>query len=195
MTMPAQEAAPTVAERRAARRANQTAFNLVIALLASLGIVILLVAVVVRPEVERPAVDYRAAAESAQGSFGVELAVPDLSDGWSANRAEATLSAADGVDRWDIGFLTPGDEYIELTQGVDTNTSWLADQVRGAQAGPAVTLGGLSWTVYDRRDVEDAGNVEYSLVAELEGSTVVLSGTAADAEFAELAESVAKGLS
>jgi hypothetical protein len=193
--MPAQEAAPTAAERRAARRANQTTFNLVLALLASLGIVALLVAVVVRPETSLPTVDYRQSGADAQGSVDEPLAVPDLPGEWSANRAELVTAPADGVTRWEIGFLTPGGEYIALTQGIDANPSWLADQVRSARASATLSYGGLDWDVYDRRDVADAGNVEYALVTTSGASTVVLAGTAVEQEFAVLATAVAKELS
>jgi len=192
MTMPAQEAAPTAAERRAARRANQTTFNLVIALIASLGLVLLIVVVVVRPDVQQPAVDYRLNAEGAQPRFAEPLVVPDLPDTWTANRATGTSASADGVARWDIGFMTPEGDYLELTQGIDANPTWLADQVKGASAGPGLSIGGLRWTVYDRRDAADVGNVAYALVAESGASTIVLSGTASDAEFEELALAVAE---
>jgi hypothetical protein len=192
--MPAQEAAPTAAERRAARRANQTTFNLVLALLASLGLVALLVAVVVRPEGSLPTVDYRAVGATAQGSVDQPLAVPELTAGWSANRAELFGAPADGVTRWEVGFLTPDGEYIALTQGIDANDSWLADVVRSARASSTESHGGLTWDVYDRRDVPDAGNVEYALVTTSGASTVVLGGTASPEEFAVLATAVAKDL-
>jgi hypothetical protein len=195
MTMPAQEAAPTAAERRAARRANQTAFNLVLALLASLGIVALLVIVVVRPEQEPLTVDFAEAGAAAQASIDEPLAVPDLSDDWAANRAELVTAPADGVARWEIGFLTPAGEYIGLVQGIDANSSWLADQVRSARPVGSETVGGLTWDRYDRREVENPGNLEYALVTTVGASTIVLGGTAADAEFSFLAAAVAEGLS
>ena len=194
MTLPAQEAAPTVAERRAARRANQTTFNLVIALLASLAVVLLIVVVVVRPDTPRAAVDFVAAGANAQSSVDEPLAVPDLPEGWSANRAELVSDPADGVTRWEVGFRTPAGDYIGFVQGVDANASWLADQVRSASVSGAQSFGGLRWDAYDRRDVDDPGNVEYALVAEAGASTLVLGGTAADAEFAELATAVAESL-
>ena len=55
--------------------------------------------------------------------------------------------------------------------------------------------GGLRWDAYDRRDEPDPGNVEYALVTETGASTIVLGGTASDAEFAELASAVAESLS
>ena len=198
MTMPPQEAAPTIEERRAARRANQTTFNLVIALIASLGIVALLIIVVVRPDVPRPDlqdIDYRANAQNAQVGFEEQLVVPDLPGTWTANRAEGVGAGADGVARFDIGFITPAGAFLELTQGVDANPTWLAAQVKDATAGPGLTIGGIRWTVYDRRDAPDPGNVAYALVAESGASTFVISGTAGDAEFEELATAVSKELS
>lgn len=195
MTMPAQEAAPTAAERRAARRANQTTFNLIIALVASLGLVLLLVVVVVRPEVTRPTVDFAQVGADAQGSVEEPLAIPDLPSTWAANRAQLVPDPADGVTRWEIGLLTPDGEYIELVQGVDANDSWVADRVRSARSEGTERLGGLRWDRYDRRDVEDAGNVEFALVTTSGASTIVLSGTATDAEFETVAIAVAESLS
>ena len=53
------------------------------------------------------------------------------------------------------------------------------------------SIGGHEWQVYDHRDVEGSGNYAYALVTELVGSTVVLHGTASDAEFESLAASIA----
>ncbi|WP_309712245.1 DUF4245 domain-containing protein [Pseudolysinimonas sp.] len=194
MTLPDQEAAPTVAERRAARRANQTAFNLVLALLASLGIVLFLVVVVVRPEMEPRTVDFGEIGAAAQASVDEPLAVPDLPAEWTANRAELVANPADGVTRWEIGFLTPEGQYIGLVQGVDANDSWLADQVRSARSGGTEHIGGLTWNSYDRRDVADPGNIEYALATTSGASTIVLGGTASEEEFAVLAAAVAEGL-
>jgi hypothetical protein len=195
MTMPDQEAAPTVAERRAARRANQTTFNLVLALIASLGIVLFLVVVVVRPEMEPRTVDYQQIGADAQTGIGEPLAAPDLPDGWSANRAELVAAPADGVARWEIGFLTPDGQYIGLVQGIDANPSWVADQVRSAPAVGTERIGGLAWDAYDRREIDDPGNVEYALVTTSGASTIVLGGTASDQEFAVLAAAIAEELS
>lgn len=194
MTMPDQEAAPTAAERRAARRANQTTFNLVLALIASLGIVLFLVVVVVRPEMEPKTVDYRQIGVEAQSGVDEPLAVPDLPAVWTANRAELVAAPADGVARWEIGFLTPGGEYIGLVQGIEANPSWVADQVRSAPAVGTDRIGGLAWQAYDRRDVDDPGNVEYALVTTSGASTIVLGGTASDDEFAVLAAAIAEEL-
>lgn len=194
MTMPAQEAAPTAAERRAARRANQTTFNLVLALLASLAVVAVIVAIVVRPDMEPRTVDYVAAGASAQASVDETLAVPSLPEEWRANRAELVADPSDGVARWEVGFLTPGGEFIALVQGIDANATWLVAETKNETADGTVRLGGLAWDRYDRRDVSNPGNYAY-LLSTVEGaSTIVLHGTAADAEFETLAAAVAESL-
>ena len=194
MTMPAQEAAPTAAERRAARRANQTTFNLVLPLLASLGLVALIVAVVVRPELDPRTVDYVAAGEAAQPAVDETLAVPVLPDGWSANRAELVTGSSDGVDRWEIGFLTPGGAYIGLVQGLDANPTWLSAEVKNERAEGTSRIGGLTWDRYDRRGVSDPGNLEFALATTAGSSTIVLGGTADDVEFETLDAAVAEAL-
>lgn len=188
-----------IAERKAAasrkHRVNQTALNLVLALGASLGIVILLVLVVVRPDAgPRASIDYAEIAATAQGAVDEPLVVPTLPEGWGANRAELETAAADGVTAWRVGFITPDTQYIALDQGIEANPSWVSDRVVSARSDTTVQIGGLDWQVYDRRDVDDPGNVAYALVTESGGSTIVLSGTASDDEFAVLAQAVAEEL-
>jgi hypothetical protein len=194
VTLPPQEAAPTIEERRAARRANQTTFNLVIALVASLGVVLLLVLVVVRPDMTPQTRDWVAIGADAQPTVDATLAIPELPETWTANRAELESNPADGVIRWEIGFLTPEGAYIGFVQGIDANASWVAEQTETARIAGTDRIGGLTWDVYDRRDVADPGNLEYALVTVSDASTIVLGGTASDAEFAFLAAAVAESL-
>lgn len=189
---PAADEGPSPAEKRAARRANQTTFNLILALAASLLIVLFLVVVVVRPDVQRPAVDATAIGAEAQRAVDVPLVVPELPAGWSANRAELVTSAADGVTRWEIGILTAKKQYIGLVQGLDANPTWLASEVAGATPAGGTRIGGIEWIRFDRRDVDDPGNLAFALVAEGEESTVVLGGTADEDEFEQLAALVAE---
>lgn len=180
---------------RRARRQHQTAFNLVLALIASLGIVVFLVAVVARPDgaVDR-SVDYQQIAAQADVP-GVTLAAPELPASYSANRADYKDKAADGVDVWTVGFLTPDKQYIGLQQGIDANPTWVANQLDQHAATGSRSIGGTKWTVYDRRaEGKDAGNQAYSLVATFGRNTVVLAGTADDASFRKIAAGVAKQL-
>ncbi len=192
------------ADRRAAasreRRVNQTALNLAIAIGASLLVVLFLVVVVVRPDAApaRFDVDWRAEAAAAASTAPGPLLSPELPDGWTANRAERLES--DDTATWYIGFLTPGGGFIALEQGFDATGAWLRtaaavgddDEVLAA---PTALVGGTTWSVLDRRDDPDApGNHAFALVTTAGTSTVVLHGTADDAAFAVLAESIAAQL-
>lgn len=190
-----QETADRKAAASAKRRGGQTALNLFIAVLASLGIVAFLVMVVVRPDqgaLHQP-VDYLALASDAGGVVDEPIVAPAMPEGWSANHAELR-TGADGVTVWSVGFTTPAEKYLAIIQGIDANASWVADQVRDARAGVIVTIDGVDWTSYDRRGASDPGNVAYALVATVGGSTIVLAGTAADPEFEQLATAIAKEL-
>ena len=181
---------------RRSRREHQTAFNLVLALIASLGIVLFLVAVVVRPDqtVDRT-VDYQQVAAQAQIP-GVTLAAPDLPDGFTSNRADFQDKTSDGVRVWTVGLVTPDRQYIGLQQGIDANASWVSNQLDQKAPTGDRTIDGTKWTVYDRRDEgKDAGNHAYSLVTTFDRDTIVLSGTADDASFRTLAKAVTEQFS
>jgi len=178
---------------RRSRREHQTAFNLVLALLASLGIVLVLVAVVVRPDqsVDRT-VDYQRIAADAKVP-GVTLAAPDLPDGFTSNRADFQDKTSDDVRVWTVGLVTPDRQYIGLQQGIGANASWVSNQLDQKPSTGDRTIDGTKWTVYDRRDEgKDAGNHAYSLVTVLDRNTIVLSGTADDRSFTTVAEAVAE---
>ena len=184
-----------IAERKAAasakRRSNQTAVNLVLALLSSLGVVALVVLVVVRPgSIDRDPVDYAAVAADAQQAVDVPLVVPDLPAGWTANRAKLVTGGPDAIDSWQIGLLTPGEQYIGFVQGIEVDGRWMSEQTAGAETTGRVTIGDRVWQVHDRRDADDPGNLAYILTTVSGASTVVLGGTASDAEFEQLATAV-----
>ncbi|MEO5921389.1 MAG: DUF4245 family protein [Pseudolysinimonas sp.] len=188
-----------IADRKAAasarRRSNQTALNLVFALLASLGVVALIVLVVVRPSsIARDPIDYTAVAANAQGAVDVPLVAPVLPGGWTANRAELVTGQNDGIDSWQIGLLTPGEQYIGLVQGVRVDQRWVSDQTASAESTDTVTIGDHRWLVYDRRDVQDPGILAYVMTTVSGDSTIVLGGTASDVEFGVLADAVGADL-
>lgn len=176
----------------ARRRGPSTALGLVLSLLASLAIVVIVVAVVVRPDQEPRTIDYLAVAEGAQAGVDEPLLAPELPEGWGANRAELVTGAADEVVRWEIGFLTPEGQYIGFVQGIDANASWVATRVEGASPTGDTRIGGLEWRVFDRRDTDDPGNLAFALVGEAGASTLVLAGTADDEEFEVLATALAE---
>jgi hypothetical protein len=190
----AEETAARKAETSRVHRSNQTALNLVAALIVSLLVVLLIVLVVVRPDPEpREPVDFGATAAQAQPTIDTPLVTPELPKGWSANAAKVETTS--GVTSWYIGFITPDTQFIGMRQGIDANESWLAAQLGFSRPDGAVTINGIAWQLYDNRDArDDPGNLAYVMTAEHEASTVVLFGTASDPEFETLAASVSAEL-
>lgn len=187
------------AESSRRHRSNQTLFNLVIALAASLGVVLFLVLVVVRPSFDStPKVDYQKLAADAQPTVSEPLASPTLPKKWSANAAQLQ-KGSDGIVSWTIGFITPTPQYIGLAQGLKANPSWVAAQLGNARATGKTTIDGVAWVVYDQRTASndpgnDAGNDAYAMSTTIDGSSFVLHGSAKTAEFRTLATALATQL-
>lgn len=184
-----EETAARKAENSLKHRQRQTLKNLVLALGASLLVVVVIVLIVPRSSapIDRD-IDVAAVAEQAQIASDEPLAVPQVPEGWRANAAELRTSEADGVTAWYAGYLTPSNEYIGMYQGLEANPTWVSALLERTLATGTTTIDGVEWTVYDNRgNGEDLGNAEYGLTTEAGGSTFVLLGTATPAEFEALA--------
>jgi hypothetical protein len=186
-----EETEARVAEGRRLRRQRQNARNLVYSLLACVVLVVVIVLAVPRgAPPERPAVDYRSLASQSQGSVDRPLLAPATPSTWKANAAE--LRTADGVTSWYVGFVLPKNEFLSYTEGLNGNSTWLADQLDSAAAGGTTTVGGLPWRVYDQRSLGDAaGNVAYALATRIGTTDLVVAGTATPAEARALATALA----
>lgn len=180
------ETAARRAENSRAHRANQTTRNLILALLASLAIVLFVVLVVVRPSTNLVAtVNYRSVAAQAQQTETVRLASPSLPKSWSANDAE--LKAGPGsAQTWYIGFITPQHQFIALEQGIGRTSAWFGSVIGAVHSTGHVTIDGIRWTIYDQRTNSSAGNFGYSMTATIGASRFILHGSADNSEFQTL---------
>jgi hypothetical protein len=188
-----EETAARKAENSRTYRARKTVNNLVYSLLATVGVVVLIVLVV--PRSDQPldrAVDWKSVTQEAQQTRDETLVDPDLPSGWSSNYAEIRSTGTGGVTSWNVGFVTPGDEFIGITQGFDADPTWLATQLNRSAASAVTTIGGLEWTVYDNRESTDGfGNVHYALATESGTSTVAVFGTGSVEDITLVAEAIA----
>ncbi|MEV7527759.1 DUF4245 family protein [Agrococcus sediminis] len=193
---------PETPEETAARKAaasrrhreNQTFSNLVVAVVACLAVVLVMVLVVLRPDVSpREPIDVAAAAAAAQPTVDEALIAPDLPEGWASNAAEIR-TGGDDVTTWYAGYVTPGEQFLSFTQALDANPTWLASAIEEAPQTGEREIGGLTWREHDQRDAEDPGNLAYVLTTEAGASTVVIAGTADDAEIQTFAEAVSAEL-
>lgn len=193
---------PETPEETAARKAQdsrnyrsrKTVNNLVYSLLATLVIVLIVVLVVPRSDTSliKP-VDYHQVAAQTQAGLDVPLADPALPAGWRANAATWHTGGNDKVPSWYIGLLTPSDQFIGLTQAMDANPTWIADQLQDQAATGTVVIDGIRWDVYrNARPAADRGNFDFALVTAAGSSTYLLVGTAGEDEFHVLAEALAE---
>lgn len=184
-----EETAARKAENSRNYRKRKTINNLVYSLLVCVALVVVIALAVPRSDTSLlEDVDYHAVAADAQKSSDAPLADPELPGSWSANRAETDTEG--GVSSWNIGLITPSDQFIQITQGFDANETWLSDQLRKSAASSTLTVDGVEWTVYDNRELDDVGNVEYALTTEAGTSTFIVFGTATEEEFLTVASAL-----
>lgn len=193
-----EETAARLARNSRDYRQSKTLHSLLIALGGSLLILAIIVAFVPRSDapIERD-VDFAQVAASAQTSMPVPLAVPKVPEDWTSNAAELRGGGADGVASWYVGLITGGDspQYIGLTQALDANPTWLAQQLGQSSASGTVDLGGVTWTVFDNRGRSgDFGNAQYALEAESGRSTYIVAGSATPDEIQQVASSIASNV-
>jgi len=176
-----EDKAARVAKARAERRQRQNMRNLVWSVLASLGLVALLVIVVVRPDTNLvEEIDWQEVAEQSADQLPSEPVVPNLSGLWTSNRAEVTKEPG-ATATWSIGLLGPEDSYVFLDQGFDATDTWVALRTEQSASTGEVLLGyapnQVEWQEYDRREVDPGGNNAYVVVFEYEDSIIVVGGT------------------
>lgn len=194
------ETAAETAERKATasadRRRHQTVNNLIYSLIATIGLVVVIVLMVPRVQ-PSPAtnVDYAKIAAQATGVEPDPLLTPTVPKGWTSNSAQLRQQTQDQVDEWYIGLITPSAQYIGVAQGFDANATWLASQVANTHPISTTVIDGLTWSIYDNRNSSsDVGNAQYALSTKHGSSTVVLYGTASNSDFVTLAKSVSTQL-
>lgn len=177
---------PDPEDSAAKHRAKQTVINLVLSLVACLGIVIVTVLAVPRDDSNRiKAVDYIAAAQSAEDSSKLNLVAPELPEGWWANQAKWNASAADGVKVWKVGFVGPKNQYVGVTQGFAVNPTWVALQTVGFEPDTESTAKNNTWTKWKPGKNTDADPHLWTF--EKDGNFIAMSSTASDAELDEFA--------
>ncbi len=110
---------------------------------------------------------------SARATAGFEVLYPeDLGDGWVPTSARWDLpDAADPDPAWHVGFVAPGERYVQIGQSATTNPDYLPSQTLG---GVPVGEGPAGWQRYET--VGD--DPTRSLVTVIDGVTLVVSGTA-----------------
>lgn len=179
--------APIRPTGRPAPRMRQTARDMVISMAVVLAVVGAFVVMAWRPtpdpiRVVDPAPVVAAAAASAD--FAV-LEPTGLGSGWRATSARWEPTATSGaVPVLHIGYVTPADQYAQVTQARMDYAPYLAEQTGNGVAEGPQEIGDASWV---RMTGE---NDDRSLVLLADGVTTVVYGSADWAELTALASSL-----
>jgi hypothetical protein len=181
-----------VSDAAAKRRAQQTLRNLVLSLLASIGVMLLVIFVVPRDDSNRiQHVDYISVGNKVVAAGNIPLVNPLIPKGWWANSARWKTAVSDGVATWYVGFVGPNSQYIGLTQGFNANPTWLALQVKTNIASGKLNISGRSWTVYQNPVPGDQPKTrDYMIETKVNQDEILLYGTGSKADFALLAKAV-----
>ncbi|MFC9351191.1 DUF4245 domain-containing protein [Arthrobacter sp. NPDC057013] len=174
----------------AAKRANASVIGMIIALLVSVAAFLPIVLMNPSPKSEgfRPNIDVSAVAGNASGVAGFTPVAPAPGDAFHPNYARWTAATGTGVAAWEVGYVTPKEKFIGLTQTSKANPTWLLQQTKNAPVTGTRNAGGKDW------ELHDTGKGEKSMVLTYRGTTVVLAGDANLEEFAVLAGAVVKSL-
>lgn len=117
--------------------------------------------------------------------------VPALGDDWTPT--VVWFEPLEQIPTWHLSFVTPEGEYLAIHQASEVTPSWERDVLSGGERVGDVVLPGpvgeQTWQVWEAEE----GNAENAWVLgpqETQGSTVVLHGTAGQAEAEELLRAV-----
>ncbi len=159
-----------------AKRANATVIGMLMAVGVSLGLALILPLMSAHPSgpLYQTNVDVPATAGQAQGVAGFRPAAPALPDGWTANYARWTAAGSDGVGFWEVGYVTPSQKFITVTETAQANPTWLAGRTDNAPVTGDRTLSGLTWQLRDKPGT--SMSLILNPTATAGSSTVVLRG-------------------
>ncbi|WP_223936335.1 DUF4245 domain-containing protein [Arthrobacter sp. StoSoilB5] len=173
---------------KAAKRANASVIGMIIALV--LCVLAFLPVVLMNPapkgEGFRPAVDVASIARNAADVAGFTPVTPETGDTFRPNYARWESGSGTGVPTWEVGYLTPKEAFIGLTQTTKSNPTWVLQQTGNLPVTGVRNAGGQDW------ELRDSGKDKRSMVLQYRGTTIILSGTANLDEFATLAAAVVK---
>lgn len=188
---PAPAQAKPVIAAAAAKRANASVIGMILALAVSLAValpVVFLNAPQKAGSYRQPVVVSEVAAQ-AKDAAGFVPAAPVLPEGWSVNYARWNGAAADSLAFWDVGYVTPKNQFISLKQTATANPTWLFQMAGEAPKTGERTVAGTTWELRDKQGGDK------SLISTVPGgTTVIMTGQATLEEFDVLATATTAAL-
>ncbi|MFJ4039296.1 DUF4245 family protein [Microbacterium sp. NPDC090007] len=185
-----QETADRKAEASKRYRSSKTFRNLIAALLATVGVVLVVIAAVPRGEpVPQPQPDVPALAAELGQDRGRPVLAPALGEGWRVN--QASTEGVGGVEAWTMVYVRSGEPgFLRVAQGFDTDEAWVAQVLDGTRSTETTEIDGITWNVYRPSNPSGTGNIDYALATPAGPDHVLVYGDAAPETAALAAASV-----
>jgi hypothetical protein len=178
----------TESETRRRRSLNTTSNDMLVSMAVIVGLVVVLLLLVPRPNrIPERTLDVTAAVTAARAKLGFTPANPILPAGWTARTADVQRGT-DQLPTWHLSYLTPSGHYVGVQQTAKATPAWEARQVTDGQEQGTRLINGRNWTIRSRLD-----RGVTSLVLrqpQIDGRppiTTVVSGAAPDAEVDQFA--------
>lgn len=158
---------------RATRSLRQTVGDMVRSLVVVFAVIGVLLLITWRPQPDPiTVVDIEPLAGVAvqQAEFVPQRIMPAL-DGYrpTSVRWEPTATS-DGEPVWFIGYVTPNDAYLQVTQSTVRSPQFLDEQTAGGTLRGEAVVDGVTWQEFETPD-------RRSLVHDADGSLLIVSGT------------------
>ena len=186
-----------MSDSAARHRARQTVINLILALGASIGLVVTLVLIVPRDDSNRiKEIDYTAISQKAKADSGFEVITITPPENWWANNAALTTNNVDTVPVFKAGFVGSDIKYVGYTQAFNANPTWLALSLNGKVLTEHYSSKHYKWDVYESIVKNDPKKtMDYIMVLNYKDEDyLLLYGVADPSEFKSFIDSVDKEL-
>lgn len=186
-----------MSDSAARHRARQTVINLILALGASIGLVVTLVLIVPRDDSSRiREIDYTAISQKAQEDSGFDVITITPPENWWSNNAMLTTNNIDTVPVFKAGFVGSDIKYVGYTQAFNANPTWLALSLNGKVLTEQYSSKHYTWDVYESVvENNPKKTMDYIMVLNYKDQDyLLLYGVAEQPEFKSFVDSIDKEL-
>jgi hypothetical protein len=186
-----------LSDSAARHRARQTVINLILALGASIGLVVTLVLIVPRDDSNRiKEIDYTAISQKAKADSGFEVITITPPENWWANNAALTTNNIDTVPVFKAGFVGSDIKYVGYAQAFNANPTWLALSLNGKVLTGTYTSKHYTWDIYESIvENNPKKTMDYIMVLNYKNEDYfLLYGVAEQSEFKSFVDSIDKEL-
>jgi hypothetical protein len=140
-----------VSDAAAQRRAKQTVRNLFWAILATVGVVALVVLGVPRDDSSRlQTIDSTEVSQAAREDSGLPvILLESLPEGWVATQARWSAASAKGEADIFLGLVGPDNQYIGVTQVFEFEDAWFEEETNSLEKTGEYDFGNYNWSVLE----------------------------------------------